>query len=265
MKTKSIILIVTILLIITSCSTKTYIQVYKTTPIKELTRDNGFLIYEDDNCKVSYNLWAEAGNIGFNFYNKTNQNIYLNMEESFFILNGIAHNYYKSRTITNSTASGTTALVSKYTYASLLQNTMSFASSSGLSVSYNEEKIIIIPSKASKVITEYNINETLYRDCDLFKYPRKKQIKSKNFSKADSPIVFSNRIAYFVGLTTNLIKFENEFYVSEISNYSEDEITESRYDEFCGQKNLSTTKYFKNNSPDKFYIRYVKGQDFWKH
>ncbi len=55
------------------------------------------LIYEDDNCIVSYNLWAERGDIGFRCYNKTNSNIYVNLEESFFILNGIAHDYFKNR------------------------------------------------------------------------------------------------------------------------------------------------------------------------
>jgi len=57
-----------------------YIQVYKATPTKELTTNEYSLIYEDNNCKVSYNLWAEGGNIGFSFYNKTDQNIFLNME-----------------------------------------------------------------------------------------------------------------------------------------------------------------------------------------
>jgi len=137
--------------------------------------------------------------------------------------------------------------------------------SSGFSISYNEEKTICIPSKTSKLITEYIITESLYRDCDLFKYPTKKQIKSKSFKKTDSPIIFSNRIAYTVGQSEKLIKFENEFYISEISNYPESEIFESKYDEYCGQKSSTMTKYFKNVSPDKFYIKYTKGTDTWKH
>ena len=99
--------------------------------------------------------------------------------------------------------------------------------SSGFSTSYNEEKIVCIPSKTSKRITEYCINESLYRDCDLFKYPTKNQINSKSFSQFDSPIIFSNRIAYTIGLSDELIKLENEFYISEITNYPEGEIIES--------------------------------------
>jgi hypothetical protein len=238
------------------------------------------LVYEDENCKVSYNLWDEGGNIGFQFFNKTDKNIYLNLEESFFILNGVSYNYYKNRVFTNSTSSGSSA--SKGAVASksatgikvldLLQtnrisaaNTIGFMSTSGFSVSYTEDKIVCIPSLSSKIISEYTINESLYRDCDLFKYPNKKQIKTKTFSKTDSPLVFSNRIAYTLGKTDNLIRFENEFYVKEISNYPEDELLDFRHEEFCGQKSMTLTEYFKNVSADKFYVKYIKGQDYWEH
>jgi hypothetical protein len=143
--------------------------------------------------------------------------------------------------------------------------TKGVTSSSGTSVSYSEEKIVCIPSKTSKKITEYSINKTLYRDCDLFRYPTTKQIKSKTFSKLESPLVFSNRITYFIGQPESSVKFENEFYVSEISNYPEKQITESRADEFCGEKESIKTKYFKDVSSDKFYISYAKGKKILKH
>ncbi|MDP4186542.1 MAG: hypothetical protein Q8905_00710 [Bacteroidota bacterium] len=238
------------------------------------------MVYEDENCKVSYNLWDEGGNIGFRFFNKTDKNIYLNLEESFFILNGISYNYYKDRVFTNSTSTGSSTSrgvtasksMTGVNYLDLLQtnriaatNAVGIMSSSGYSVSYNEEKIVCIPTMTSKIISEYIINESLFRDCDLFKYPTRKQIKSKTFKKSDSPFVFSNRIAYIVGQTGNLIKFENEFYVTEISNYPESEIVESKQDEYCDQKSMTMTKYFKNVSPDKFYIKYTEGTDTWKH
>jgi hypothetical protein len=281
MRNMKLIFIAIIAVLMTSCATTSfYYQVYKATPSDKLITKENFLIYEDENCKVSYNLWKEDGNIGFSFYNKTDKNIFLNLEESFFILNGIAYDYYRNRVFTNSTSSGATtsraATASKsvtgINYLDLLQtnriqttSSVGLITSAGYSISYNEEKVICIPSKTSKIITEYNINGSLYRDCDLFKYPTKKQIKSKSFSKAESPIVFSNRIAYTVGQSDNLIKFENEFYVSEISNYPEREITELRQEEFCGKKSTTKTKYFKDVSPNKFYIKYTKGQDTWKH
>lgn len=280
MKTKKILLPVLIAMLLTSCISTSYFQVYKTAPSDKLVVKDNLFVYEDENCKVSYNLWGEGGNIGFQFFNKTDKNIYLNLEESFFILNGVSYNYYKNRVFTSSTSSGATTSrgttatksVTGLNYLDLIQtnrisatNTVGLMTSAGLSVSYNEEKIVCIPSKTSKIISEYRINESLFRDCDLFKYPTKKQIKSKTFSKEQSPLVFSNRIAYTMGQTDNLIKFENEFYVTEISNYPESEMFESEYDEYCGQKSLAMTKFVKNISADKFYIKYSKGQDTWKH
>lgn len=265
---------------LTSCVSKSYFQVYKTAPSDKLVVKNNLLVYEDENCKVSYNLWGDGGNIGFQFFNKTDKNIYLNLEESFFILNGFSYNYYRSRVFTSSTSSGATTSrgttatksVTGYNYLDLIQtniisatNTVGLMTSSGFSVSYNEEKIVCIPSKTSKIISEYSINQSLFRDCDLFKYPTKKQIKSKTFSKEQSPLVFSNRIAYTCGQNDNLTKFENEFYVTEISNYPERKMFELKYDEYCGQKSMTMTKYFKNISAYKFFIKYSKGKDTWKH
>jgi hypothetical protein len=280
MKTKKILFTALIAIMLTSCVSTSYFQVYKAAPSDKLVIKDNLLVYEDENCKVSYNLWNAGGNIGFQFFNKTDKNIYLNLEESFFILNGVSYNYYRNRIFTNSTSSGATTTrgatatksVTGINYLDLLQtnrisatNTLGLMTSSGFSVSYNEEKIVCIPLKTSKIISEYNINESLFRDCDLFKYPTKRQIKSKTFSKEQSPLIFSNRIAYTIGQTDNIIKFENEFYVTEISNYPESEMYELKYDEYCGQKSMTMTKYFKNVSADKFYIKYSKGQDTWKH
>ena len=262
----------------TSCASPSYFQVYKAAPSDKLVMKDNNLFYEDDNCKVSYNLWNEGGNIGFQIFNKTEKDIYLNLDECFFILNGISYNYYKNRVFTNSTSSGYSSSrgaaisksVSGINFLEVLQtnristiNKIGTMSTSGFSVSYTEDKIICIPSSTSKIVSEYTINESLYRDCSLFLYPNKKQVRTKSFSKANSPFVFSNRITYTLGKTDKLIRFENEFYVKEISNYSANEVQDSGFEEFCGQKSTIPATYFKNVSPDKFYVKYAK--DAWEH
>jgi hypothetical protein len=267
--------------LLTSCAPTSFYQVYQTIPSKELKGKDNYLAYEDDNCRVSYDLWDEGGYIGFHFYNRTDKNIYLDLGESFFILNGMAFDYFKNRTITESQSSGVTksgAVSASKTVSSInawnlpqinqIQaiGGLNIEASSGHSVSYNEEKIICIPSRTSKIISEYKINTSLYRDCDLLRYPSKRQIKSsESFTKEDSPFIFSNRIAYRVGESDNLKRFENEFYVSEITNCRESEVLKSDYDEFCGQKSNDVVKYFRNSSPDKFYIQYSRGKDIFKH
>ncbi len=259
-----------------SCSSTSYYQVYKTTASEKINVKDNALVYEDQNCVISYNFWENEGNIGFRFFNKTDKNIYLNLEESFFVLNGVSNNYYKSRIFTNSQSTGfvvskgatASKSVSGNNFLDLFQTTLLSANSSagktgssGTSVSYNEEKIVCIPPQTAKIISEYNINEYLFRDCDLFLYPTKKQLKSKSFTKSSSPIIFSNIISYNLAQSDTQNKIQNEFFVSEITNLPESEMYSSRYDEYCGKKSSFKSKYFAEQSPNNFYIRYINKQD----
>ena len=275
MKTKNLIQFVLFSLLLTSCATTSnFYQVCKTTPEKDLKLIDNFLIYEDDNCKVLYNLWENGGNIGFTFLNKTTTNIYLNLEECFFVINGNANNYYKNRVYSYTTNTGLGQSFAKsmtgINYLELVQTNSATAntiSTQGTTVSLNEEKIICIPAMTSKSIKEYNIIRFPYRDCDLLRFPNKKQIKTLSFTKENSPIVYSNRIEYKVGQAGEIIKLENNFFVSEITNYPKSEIIESKRDTNCGQVSVSQyllTEYFKNVSPDKFYISYIYEGE-WKH
>ena len=110
MKTKIFFLFASVTLMMTSCMSSSYYQVYKTVPSdKSILKDNS-LVYEDNNCKIFYDFWSDNGNIGFRFFNKTDRTIFLNLEESYFILNGIAYNYYQNRTFINSKNTGTTSV-----------------------------------------------------------------------------------------------------------------------------------------------------------
>lgn len=281
MKTLILFLTVLISVSLTSCVSTSFFQVYKATPSDQLVMKDNSIVYEDDNCKVTYNLWSNGGDSGFQFFNKTDKTIYLNLEESFFIINGLSYNYYRNRIFTNSKSAAattsnyitTSTSVTGLNFLDLAQtdkisetNSADLITASGYSVAYTEEKNVCIPSKTFKIISEYTINESLFRDCDLFKFPTRKQITTKSFTKEQSPLVFSNRIAYSVGKNDNLIKFENEFYVTEISNYPENEFIEWKYEKYCGQESMYMKEFFKNVSADKFYIKYSRGQlDDWKH
>jgi hypothetical protein len=273
MKPVKILLYSVLLLIIYSCGSTSYFQVFKATPSNKLIVNDNALFFEDENCKVSYNLWSQGGNIGFQFYNKTDNNMYLHLDESFFILNGFSYNYYGNRTYTetNSSAAANSSEVSLSSsvtginQSDLIQNnrvSLSDATavfrSSGTAVSYSEEKIICIPAKTTKIVSEYLINKSFIRDCELTKYPTKGNEKIKSYTKEQSPFTFSNRLAYSTGKNMNLIKFENEFYVSEISNHPESDIIETEYDKICGRKGTRLKKYFKKAPVNQFYVMYKK-------
>lgn len=274
MKTK-VLLFVAIAIVFSSCTVTSFYQVYKAKPIDNTTLQENKLVYEDDNCKVSYNLWSNGGNIGFQFFNKTDKNLYLNLDQCFFVLNGVSYNYFLDRVYTSSSSSGINSLQSAsvsrsfagINYSNLFQsNSLSASSSvgvisaSGYSVSYKEEKVVCVPSKTSKPISEYSINKTLYRDCNLLKYPSAKKVKVLEFNSSDSPLVFSNRISYTLGESTTSIKFENSFYVSEISNQPEDAVMTRKPETFCNESSTLTYMQFKKVAPDMFYYKYTKGK-----
>jgi hypothetical protein len=279
-KTLSTLLIAVFL---TSCGTSKFYQIYQVDTISRLSNTNNSLVYEDENCKVLYDFWGQGGNAGFHFYNKTDKNIYINMEESFFICNGYAYNYYKNRVFTHSQSSSSNASASNtamFSSSNSIANIFGFfvsatamgsattkgkGFSSGSSTAYLEEKILCIPPKTTKIIAEYYITEALYRDCNLFKYPSKRQIKTSTFSESESPFLFSNRIAYTIGTSENLLRLENKFYVSNITNYPQGEVIGKKSETFCNEESYNPKEYFKDSSPDKFYIQYEKDKTSFKH
>jgi hypothetical protein len=283
---------VAIAVILSSCKSTNFYQVYQVKSVNEVSKNSNSLIYEDENCKVFYDFWGIGGDVGILIHNKTDENIYIDKKESFFIKNGIAYDYFRNRTFTTTVAStysfGVSALDSEGISASKAisgRNYLGFkqtnsitaavassvsasagaASSVSSSVSVEEEPIICIPPKTAKVISEYCVTNSLFRDCDLLKYPSGRNVKTMTFSNSDSPFVFSNLISYKVGNSDKLISFENNFYVSAITNYPESEVIYKDYTVFCGERRSVKSEFFKSPAPDKFYIQYTKAAIDFKH
>ena len=166
---------------------------YQAKPITEgIEVSESVVKFEDENCIVYYNFWGENGDIGFTIYNKNVENLYLHLDECFYVENGFAYDYYQNRV-----------------------NTISTIVAGIMSV---EKKIICIPSRCSKHISEFNINKQLYRNCDMPLYPGKKDNNTLRFTMEDSPFVFGNRLAYSIGDAGAIIRVNNDFYISKIYN-----------------------------------------------
>ena len=75
-------------LTLSSCNTVFY-QVYNTEAPGMIEKDNS-LVYENEDCKLMYNLWAEDGSLGFIMHNKTDRDLFVVLPQTFFIKNGIA-------------------------------------------------------------------------------------------------------------------------------------------------------------------------------
>ncbi len=275
-----IISFLAILFLLSSCAPKVYYQVFETKSDTEgIDHRSENLVYENETCAVFYNFWGEQGDMGFRLENKTDQPLYLDMGKSYFVLNGTAKDYYKQRVYTYS--SGTSTGGSKSTsaskavtgldYSGLLLTgglssgvTSALSTSESSSVSIPEKEIICIPAYASKVVSEFVIHDSRIRDCDLLLYPKRKEVSVLRFESDNSPVVFENRLVYRIGENQEN-EMNHRFYVSKVSNMPKDKVLENRKENFCGQESLLEKTFFKETSPDEFFIRYKKGNEGWEH
>ncbi len=121
----------------TSCSSVYhYLQVVKVQPTVETskftTTSNGF-DYRNGDLIMNYLLWSENGQTLFYIYNISNEIMYIDLANSFFIKNGFAYNYYAEQTYSK-TISSNVINTSSASYGKLL--TASSSTSATVSNTY---------------------------------------------------------------------------------------------------------------------------------
>ena len=253
---------------LSSCN-KLYYQVYDVNSENMVQKDNS-LVYENNDIKLMYNLWGENGSVGFIIQNKTNNDLFIDLTQTFFILNGKANDYFKNREYTNTSImeaslstsyllDWNTGLWANRYYVPLPASTKAVKGIS-TGVTTKEKAIICIPANSWKVIDEYKVVPSIRQSCDKkTDYPKHKAVVS-TYNKDNSPLTFRNRISYaFDKECKNLKQIENEFYVSDITNYSKKEIIQTVKEKVnCYDIIKTKRKYFKIGGPNKFYVTYNK-------
>ena len=181
---------------LTSCIPHNYYQMC-TAASEDVDKQNNNLVYENEDVRVTYNLWAEAGNSSFWVHNKTSTDIVINLNRSHLIINGVAHTYFQNRVFTTVDESSISSGKSKATRYNARQ----------LSIKNIEERIeqkqLRIPPNAAKKVTGFSIMKSIYRDCDLVRITDRKENSIKKFTKDASPLIFRNMISYCKGKNFN--------------------------------------------------------------
>lgn len=228
-----------------SCTSTSYYQVFKTES-PQSTNNGGVLIFESDSVFFYYNLWAQGGDPGVSIVNKNKEDITIDLHRTFFVAGGYANPYYFNQSsqsvLHSSSTQRSTTTAGYYTFGN------------SLSVMKSEIERVIIPYNTNSSIHRFNIIRKFFLDCDLRAYPKGDQIKVANYSKDESPISFSNIITYYKGKDT--LRVQHDFYVSQLKNVPEKEITERSYDGYCGKKKIKYDIIFSNPQPDSFYYKY---------
>lgn len=251
---------------LSSCN-KLYYQVYDVNSENMVQKDNS-LVYENNDLKLMYNLWGENGSVGFIIQNKTNNDLFIDLTQTFFILNGKANDYFKNREFTKTSineASLSAFYISNWsnylwTNRYYVPASTKYIKGTSTGVTTKEKAIICIPANSWKVIDEYKVTPSIKQTCDKkTDYPKHKAVVS-TYNKDNSPLTFRNRISYaFDKECKNLKQIENEFYVSDITNYSKKEIIQTVKEKVnCYDIIKTKRKYFKIGGPNKFYVTYKR-------
>lgn len=257
-----LLFLISIVVLFPSCGVS--YQVYYMQPEKANRGDK--MIFENKDIKVGYDLWCEGGNSGFAIYNKTNKPIYIDLENTHFILNGVANTYFQNQTYTtgssvtvknassvgfrntNSSVWGSGARFGRTAYVNTNSNTSSSSWSIGNETSYTtmsaqtvtEKRIITIPPRAMKIFPGFSINTSLY-NVNHFAWEN----KPKTFNKVNTLISVNNVIAYRFKeseIDSNIL-FENGFWLKGIVNHRKKSITK----DVSGCRNFFIT-YKKQNT-----------------
>ena len=273
-----------------ACSPLFYQQIATLSSDNVSLKNNGAYAYEDGIMTIEYDFWSEAGKFTFIVTNNSDEDIYLNLAESYFVNNGHAQDYYQARTYvytsrslasTGATASAAVAgnatvsagVADQGLYGSVVgasaslgaskgygaSKTVTVASEKGTSVEYAEKAIVCIPAHTYKVFEEFSVSSSVFRECGLARDPAKKEDAVREFTGYTSPRVIENRLMFNIGKIS--IPVTNIFYVSEYKNIASDDATEWIKVENCGGYKKDV-KVHKLSASNKFYITYSKNDLF---
>lgn len=255
-----------------------YYQLYKTQPTLKTEVENfNFeeLVYADDFCEIRYNFWSEGGDAGFVFTNVTDSILCLQLDRSYFVLNGVAYDYYLNRTFSSSKSVGLGVYgsygaskgitgITNSGYLGHLGVSRNVAAGSIVNTSESETIVeqaeVCVPAKTSKIIKQYSVYERPLRYCNLTKFPSKNESDKVSFGEEDSPIRFGNVVTYCVDGDSEVRTIAHDFYVSEMANYPESGFVKEKQVVNCDPSDKKRSSYKIEYTPfyssTSFYNRY---------
>ncbi len=197
----------------------------------------------------------------FTIYNKTDKDIIINLRKSFFVINGIANEYFQDRTVSNGYSSVSSSSYTSGYYSSYYRSANSRTSTTTTvreenSSQVKDKEYLTIPSKTAIQLNNFYLTNKRIINCNLRIDPSGSNIRKASFSKTDSPITVKNIITL---LTPNdSLRLENSFYVNELVNYRTKDFETIIDTSVCGRK-LFIAEYikgFKFQNDNSFYFKY---------
>lgn len=268
-----------LILMLGACSSRYYYQICEVKG-DNVFKEDDFLLFKDENCSVMYNFWSKGGVMDFIIMNNTDSIMYIDMEKSFFIRNGLSYDYFEntayvrgSGDYSNSYSVGSVNVSTIKSIFFFPNNIFTGKSTSDVNVlvssnsgpsKYNfqvrqERPVILVPPCGAKVISKFVLwSDDPYSDdlCERDLLPNDSIYHS--YFIQNSPLVFSNYITYSVGESGKPKHIHNSFYVSAIINFNGEVLTVEEKFKCEGEYYPRTVTYLKGKAADRFYIKYYR-------
>jgi hypothetical protein len=243
------LIILNLAFLLLSCGPIPYYQIqeFKKTQNVNTLPDN---IFKNNDLVIEYDFWSRNGFTDFKISNTSDSLIYLDLELSHFVMNGLASPYYTNQVQMESNAYVSSRINSRiYGYSS---NGVKYETSNTLIPS----KILIIPPQTHKMVKGFNI-ALLYKACNLKHFSDSSSIR---FNDTISPVVIQNLFYYTKGSTTKtLSSFENELSLNRVINVNQSKFYSFDYKYDCNQKaSVYKFPYSKYKLNNRFYLEYYK-------
>lgn len=175
--------LIAVLLLLNSCSA-TYYQLYTV----DTTSNNHHSTekvecFSTNECTISYNFWSRGGNSSFIVTNNTDELITVNVDECYFVHNGLMTYYFGDRIFSNSSRLSTTLTTGNSLAVSQTKSiaagrigtvTMTSATTQALTESatyIKEPRSLTILPHASVVIEGFSINDYILTQCGFSHTP----------------------------------------------------------------------------------------------
>ncbi len=205
---------------------KTYYQVSTTKPLTpnvQSSAKDGY-VYEDENVKITLDMWKENGRRTIVMHNKTDRRIYLDWE--------------KSSVSTNDTT---------YAINDLTNTTVDFLSPN-----------LIIPAHKCRSFVGFIIEDSVFQVEGLKEKVRHSE--SMSFEPNESPLRIGYEITYCFDNHQGEKTINLDFYVARITNYSVKSFyTKEKVKTIVNGKVYKTKKYVQTVSPKNgYYVKYQR-------
>lgn len=243
-KVARIISVTALAAVMASCSTPKYLQVYDIMPCDGVELRDGYPVYDDGTMAVAYDFWGNGGQAGCLITNNGEENIYVDLAETFFVKNGLSDPCYKERTYTVTSASTVEANAVALSSASVaasapFQNYIypftvtaglglsdargvmrGVSSSASNSVSVAEQQIVVIPPGTTAFVGGHSIlSGNYYTNRGSEQDPGSKKKDETEFTADNSPLKIGNIIAYRIGRDGEWQDLRSEFYLHRLTDY----------------------------------------------